>query len=98
MALLNSLLHVIPKKIDLDMLIFGNDAWQSSNQKTLALFNGVGPYHTKYCCWFRVGRWDLLRRKENLSNKQILMTNRWETKPMYHRELWSTSGIVGADP
>ena len=57
------------KKDTLDIIVFGNDAWQISI-KDLA-FLQVGPYHTNTVAGLELAM-DLLRRRRN-NNKQIFM-------------------------
>ena len=57
------------KKDTLDVLVFGNDAWQI-DIKELTYLN-VGPYHTNTVAGLELAM-DLLRRRKN-KNKQIFM-------------------------
>ncbi len=57
------------KKDTLDVLVFGNDAWQI-DIKDLPYLN-VGPYHTNTVAGLELAM-DLLRRRKN-KNKQIFM-------------------------
>lgn len=57
------------KKDTLDVLVFGNDAWQI-DIKELPYLN-VGPYHTNTVAGLELAM-DLLRRRKN-KNKQIFM-------------------------
>lgn len=56
-------------KDTLDIIVFGNDAWQISLKELPYL--KVGPYHTNTVAGLQLAR-DLLRRKRN-PNKQIFM-------------------------
>ncbi len=56
-------------KDTLDILVFGNDAWQISIKDLPYL--KVGPYHTNTVAGLQLGM-DMLRRKRN-TNKQIFM-------------------------
>lgn len=67
-------------KDTLDILVFGNDAWQISIQDLPYL--KVGPYHTNTVAGLQLAM-DLLRRKRN-TNKQIFMIT--DGKPSCYRE------------
>ena len=68
MALAELIRRRYPKD-DLDLVVFGNDAWQIEI-KELPYLN-VGPYHTNTVAGLELAM-DLLRRRKN-SNKQIFM-------------------------
>lgn len=68
MALAELIRRRYPKD-DLDLVVFGNDAWQIEI-KELPYLN-VGPYHTNTVAGLELAM-DVLRRRKN-SNKQIFM-------------------------
>ncbi|MEC7405655.1 MAG: VWA domain-containing protein [Bacteroidota bacterium] len=68
MALAELIRRRYPKD-DLDLVVFGNDAWQIEI-KELPYLN-VGPYHTNTVAGLELAM-DLLRRRKN-ANKQIFM-------------------------
>ena len=68
MALAELISRRYPKD-DLDLVVFGNDAWQIEIKELPYL--SVGPYHTNTVAGLELAM-DLLRRRKN-ANKQIFM-------------------------